>query len=50
MVFENLLNIRFYPSGEAFGTASDDATVSYSDSCGRGKIHFVNFVHVRFQQ
>ena len=24
--------VRFYPSGEAFGTASDDATVSDSDT------------------
>ena len=28
-----LITCRFYPSGEAFGTASDDATVSIPNSC-----------------
>lgn len=27
-----LITCRFYPSGEAFGTASDDATVSIPNS------------------
>ena len=27
-----LITYRFYPSGEAFGTASDDATVSIPNS------------------
>ena len=27
-----LIKCRFYPSGEAFGTASDDATVSIPNS------------------
>ena len=30
--------VRFYPSGEAFGTASDDATVS---SAARTLLHFL---------
>lgn len=39
-IFQTL--IRFYPSGEAFGTASDDATVSTN----RSKLHKLSSLNI----
>ena len=37
--------VRFYPSGEAFGTASDDATVSFSfEQLPQQKTNYVKVV------
>lgn len=40
---------RFYPSGEAFGTASDDATVSFLfKQLSLQKTNYVNIVAINY--